>query len=623
MTWKAKDACGNESAPVSQTIMVVDNTPPSISAAGADATIDCPRVPSFAPPTASDTCDPNPTVLLVSDVTTPGACAGTYSQTMTWKAKDACGNESAPVSQTITVQDVTDPVIVSCPEDMVFGECSIIPDFSIGVTDNCSGQAPTVVFDPPQGTPFPLGPTTVNVTVTDACGNSAQCSFLVTIVASPQCAITGPETICAGASAELCGPDGEYDYLWSNGSTMQCITVGVAGTYSLTITDANGCSAQCSHELFVQDLPVCTITGPSQTCSMVDVELCGPDGNYMYSWTGPGGFASDMRCISVANGGSYELVIIDLETKCASLACTHVLTNVPCFTNCPRTIGFWGAQCDPSNSGVEKFTTTQMNQITACVDDKVGIFSWPSGTDFNKFCQVVNTSKTDQRTQAKRQFAAFLANLCADEQNQVADNGDQVILDPTTPFSCDGLTSTTIGGLVAEIDGLLLSLEGQSLRNSSVKQKYSQIIACLGRINNGVIPNSSCPDNLSGSSSMQTSREAEYLRADVSSVGEEEAAIESGVESGIELFRPTPNPFANSTHIAYAVSGNGEYVEIGIYDIAGRRIRSLVREFQSAGRYDLSWNGQSDDGVIVRGGVYFLRSSVGGVQRTLRLIYVQ
>ena len=39
------------------------------------------------------------------DVTTPGSCAGNYDRTRTWTAKDACGNLSNPVSQTINVVD--------------------------------------------------------------------------------------------------------------------------------------------------------------------------------------------------------------------------------------------------------------------------------------------------------------------------------------------------------------------------------------------------------------------------------------------------------------------------------------------------------------------------------------
>src|SRR5205823_7332151 len=83
-----------------------DVTAPSISSARAYATPSCPSSPVFTAPTASDACDASPSVVLVSDNTTNGSCAGTYSRTKTWKAVDCSGNQSSTVSQTITVVDV-------------------------------------------------------------------------------------------------------------------------------------------------------------------------------------------------------------------------------------------------------------------------------------------------------------------------------------------------------------------------------------------------------------------------------------------------------------------------------------------------------------------------------------
>ena len=103
------DAEGNSSPIVSQTIHVVDSTPPVLGAAGPDATIACPATPAFTAPTATDGCDPAPVVLEVGDVTVPGACAGSYTRTKTWRARDCSGNLSVPVSQTITVDDPTPP----------------------------------------------------------------------------------------------------------------------------------------------------------------------------------------------------------------------------------------------------------------------------------------------------------------------------------------------------------------------------------------------------------------------------------------------------------------------------------------------------------------------------------
>ena len=60
-TWTATDACGNSSQ-AGQTIYVVDTTDPVISGVGDDATIECDQTPVFSEPTASDNCDPDPSL---------------------------------------------------------------------------------------------------------------------------------------------------------------------------------------------------------------------------------------------------------------------------------------------------------------------------------------------------------------------------------------------------------------------------------------------------------------------------------------------------------------------------------------------------------------------------------
>src|SRR4029077_8924709 len=101
-TWTATDVCGN-TASATQKLTVQDTTAPVLVGQGGPLTISCPATPTFTAPTASDNCDPSP-VITFSDSTSPGACAGAYTVTRTWTAKDVSGNVSAPVSQTITVQ---------------------------------------------------------------------------------------------------------------------------------------------------------------------------------------------------------------------------------------------------------------------------------------------------------------------------------------------------------------------------------------------------------------------------------------------------------------------------------------------------------------------------------------
>jgi hypothetical protein len=92
--------------------------------------------------------------------------------------------------------------------------------------------------------------------------------------------------------------------------------------------------------------------------------------------------------------------------------------------------------------------------------------------------------------------------------------------------------------------------------------------------------------------------------------------------SALELYRPSPNPFARTTRFAYAIPGASEPVEIGVFDVAGRQVRNLIRETQSAGRYELAWDGRNDAGDHVRNGIYFLRASIGKDLRVARIAYL-
>jgi flagellar hook assembly protein FlgD len=73
---------------------------------------------------------------------------------------------------------------------------------------------------------------------------------------------------------------------------------------------------------------------------------------------------------------------------------------------------------------------------------------------------------------------------------------------------------------------------------------------------------------------------------------------------------------------AYEIPSGSARVEVGVFDVAGRQIRSLVRGTQSTGRYEVIWDGRNDQGARVKGAVYFLRASVGPTSRVSRLVFL-
>src|SRR5204863_3293582 len=87
-----------------RTMLFLSTHAPDISPLPPPSTIECPAMPSFTTPSASDACDQNPSLTFSDSSPQEGTCANNYSVTRTWTATDACHNSST-ASQTITVVD--------------------------------------------------------------------------------------------------------------------------------------------------------------------------------------------------------------------------------------------------------------------------------------------------------------------------------------------------------------------------------------------------------------------------------------------------------------------------------------------------------------------------------------
>ena len=145
------------------------------------------------------------------------------------------------------------------------------------------------------------------ITVTDA--NSCTSSMSVTITEPGNtlaATITSSTNVlCYGtatgsASVTPSGGTSPYTYLWSNGSTDQTASGLIAGTYSVTVTDKNGCFVTLMNAVTItQPAGVITVNaGPDQTiCSLIStVNLSGASAanaiSYMWTTSGTGIFTN-------------------------------------------------------------------------------------------------------------------------------------------------------------------------------------------------------------------------------------------------------------------------------------------------------------------------------------------
>ena len=224
------------------------------------------------------------------------------------------------------------------------------------------------------------------VTISDANG----CSVLDSVTIAEPVALVASTTVDSnvscngysdgGATVSATGGTGVYSYLWSNGATTASITGVVAGTYNVTVTDANGCTSMSS----------ATVTQPVSLGSSVVVDsnvschgfsdggatALGSGGTmpYSYAWSNSATTASItgvvagkyMVTISDANGCSVlDSVII---TEPLALSSSVVLdSNVSChgFSDGGATASVTGGTMPYSYSWSNSATTASITGVVA------------------------------------------------------------------------------------------------------------------------------------------------------------------------------------------------------------------------------------------------------------------
>ena len=132
-------------------------------------------------------------------------CSKRGNNTVVLKVTDAAGNVST-CNAVVTVLDTIHPVI-QCPANITVqatGVAGAVVNYSTAAgTDNCAGVAIARIAGPASGATFPVGVTTVTYKATDASGNTAECSFTVTVNGrAPQ--IVCPANITVNNTAGQC-----------------------------------------------------------------------------------------------------------------------------------------------------------------------------------------------------------------------------------------------------------------------------------------------------------------------------------------------------------------------------------------------------------------------------------
>jgi flagellar hook assembly protein FlgD len=83
-----------------------------------------------------------------------------------------------------------------------------------------------------------------------------------------------------------------------------------------------------------------------------------------------------------------------------------------------------------------------------------------------------------------------------------------------------------------------------------------------------------------------------------------------------------PNPFNPATNLSYQLAKD-DFVTIVIYDIKGKKIKTLVEGYQTSGEYQIHWEGTKDDQSKAASGIYFFRMISGNYNSTRKAILLK
>lgn len=177
---------------------------------------------------------------------------------------------------------------------------------------------------------------TVTVTDINNCSATATANVIVNALPNAVAGNTGP--VCEGINVDLTsnggtgyawvGPGG-YNSILQN-PTLVAANPGQSGTYTVTVTDANTCTATATTNLIVNALPLVLANTNAPLCDGEDIIL-NANGAFNYTWVGPNGFNQNgqspvINNITIAGNGVYTVTGTDAN------GCTNTATiNVTSF----------------------------------------------------------------------------------------------------------------------------------------------------------------------------------------------------------------------------------------------------------------------------------------------------
>ncbi|MEZ5043672.1 MAG: fibronectin type III domain-containing protein [Saprospiraceae bacterium] len=214
------------------------------------------------------------------------------------------------------------------------------PTISIAPTQSttfCEGEMITLTSSESTGNTWNTGETTQSIIVNSSgtyfvtfddgngCGLSTSDSVIVTVNPLPSISLPSATAICPGETATLTAGSGFTSYAWSTGEAGASIIVSAADTYTVTVTDANGCSNSASTVAFFTPAPTPTIQGHPFFCPGSSTMLDAGSGFSQYNWSN----GATTQVIEVVEAGLYGVTVVDANGCSGNTSMEVVALSAP------------------------------------------------------------------------------------------------------------------------------------------------------------------------------------------------------------------------------------------------------------------------------------------------------
>lgn len=244
---------------------------------------------------------------LWSNGLTSSSITASGNETYFVSVTDANGCTGISPGLTLTENPLPSPTVIAIDgTEICAGDSTALSSSIIGASYLWSNGLTTQSISASLG-----GDYSVSVTDANGCtGESSVVTVLVNQLPAPTIVIVGETSFCVGGSVLLESSIVGSDYLWSNNALSESVVISESGSFSVTVTDANGCSGESNVvSIVAHPLPTPTIDtdGGIGFCSGDSLVLSASIIGAEYLWSN----GDTSSIIAVSEIGSYSVAVTD------------------------------------------------------------------------------------------------------------------------------------------------------------------------------------------------------------------------------------------------------------------------------------------------------------------------